>query len=183
MKADPKTRMVELRLVGRTASGGFAAGPLAVMPSLEGNRAGGEPVAEAHALRRAIAEALSQLSALAAHSRSDGADILAFQIAMLEDDALAESAFAIIDKGVSADEGWRKALDAEIGGYEAAGDDHFRARASDLMDIRDRVLALLFGTSGSDPLLGTIVVGEDMTPSRFLATDWSSRWRHCAYAR
>ncbi len=173
MKADPKTRMVELRLVGRTASAGFAAGPLAVMPSLEGNRAGGEPVAEAHALRRAIAEALSQLSALAAHSRSDGADILAFQIAMLEDDALAESAFAIIDKGVSADEGWRKALDAEIGAYEAAGDDHFRARASDLMDIRDRVLALLFGTSGSDPLLGTIVVGEDMTPSRFLATDWT----------
>jgi phosphoenolpyruvate-protein phosphotransferase (PTS system enzyme I) len=166
--------MVELRLIGRAASAGFAAGPLAVMPSIEGNRAGGEPVAEAHALRRAIAEALSQLSALAAHSRSDGADILAFQIAMLEDDALAESAFAFIDKGVSADEGWRKALDAEIGAYEAAGDDHFRARASDVMDIRDRVLALLFGgTSNPDPLPGAIVVGEDMTPSRFLATDWT----------
>jgi phosphotransferase system enzyme I (PtsI) len=166
--------MVELLLTGRMASAGFAAGPLTVMPSLGGKRAGGDPVAETQALRRAIADALSQLSDLAARSKSDGADILAFQIAMLEDDALAQSAFAMIDAGASADQGWRKALDAEITAYEAADNDHFKARASDLTDIRDRVLALLFGgTLGSDPLPGAIVVGNDMTPSRFLATDWT----------
>lgn len=166
--------MVELLLTGRTASAGFAAGPLTVMLSLRGRRAGGGPVAETQALRRAIADALSQLSDLAARSEGDGADILAFQIAMLEDDALAESAFAMIDTGACADEGWRKALDVEIGVYEAADNRDFRARASDLADIRDRVLAVLFGgTAGSDPLPGAIVVGEDMTPSRFLATDWT----------
>jgi phosphoenolpyruvate-protein phosphotransferase (PTS system enzyme I) len=166
--------MVELRLIGRTASAGLAAGPLTVMSSLVGKRAGGDSVAETQALRVAIVGALSQLSALAARSKSDGADILAFQIAMLEDDALAESAFAVIGAGASADEGWRKALDAEIRNYEAADNDHFKARASDLTDIRDRVLALLFGgTSTTDPVPGAIVIGEDMTPSRFLTTDWT----------
>ena len=166
--------MVELLLTGRTASAGFAAGPLTVMMSLEGKRAGGDPVSEAEALRRAIADALSQLSNLAACSEGDGADILAFQIAMLEDPALAESAFEMIEASASADQGWRMALDAEINDYDTADNDHFKARASDLADIRDRVLTVLFGAAPrADPVPGAIMVGEDMTPSRFLATDWS----------
>ena len=35
----------------------------------------------------------------------------------------------------------------EIADYEAAEDDYFRARASDLADLRDRVLAALAGDS------------------------------------
>jgi phosphoenolpyruvate-protein phosphotransferase (PTS system enzyme I) len=167
--------MVELRLTGRLASAGFAAGPLAVMRnSASGKRSSGDPAAEAGALRRAIAAALRQLSDLAAHAEGDGAEILAFQIAMLEDDTLSEPAFSTIAAGAGADQSWRMALDAEIQGYEAADDEHFKARASDLRDIRDRVLAVLFGTeleSGSPA--GAIILGEDMTPSRFLATDWS----------
>lgn len=167
--------MVELRLTGRLASAGFAAGPLAVLSSgAVGKRSVGDPIAEAEALHRAVAAALSELSALAGHSEGEGAEILAFQIAMLEDDSLADPAFAMIAAGASADQGWRKALDAEIGGYEAADDEHFRARASDLMDIRDRVLAVLFGAAPEPQApAGAIIVGEDMTPSRFLATDWS----------
>ena len=137
-------------------------------------RSGGDPVAEAEALRRAIAAALSELSDLAANAKGDGAEILAFQIAMLEDETLAEPAFAMIAAGASADQGWRKALDGEIAGYDAADDEHFKARASDLTDIRDRVLAALFGaTAEPAPPAGAIIVGEDITPSRFLATDWS----------
>jgi phosphotransferase system enzyme I (PtsI) len=167
--------MVELRLTGRLASAGFAAGPLAVMRSFaSGQRSGGDPVAEAEALRRAIAAALGQLSDLAAHAKGDGADMLAFQIAMLEDDTLSEPAFSTIAAGAGADQSWRMALDAEIRGYEAADDEHFKARASDLRDIRDRVLAVLFGTEAeSGPPPGAIILGEDMTPSRFLATDWT----------
>lgn len=167
--------MAELRLTGRVASAGFAAGPLAVLLSPNsGRRSGGDPAAEAQALHRAIAAALSELSDLAADSEGDGAEILAFQIAMLEDNALAEPAFAMIAAGESADQGWRETLDDEIGGYEAADDEHFKARASDLKDIRDRVLAVLFGaTTEPGPPAGAIIVGEDMTPSRFLATDWN----------
>ncbi len=167
--------MAELRLIGRVASAGFAAGPLALLLSASsGRRSSGGAIAEAQVLHRAIAAALSDLSDLAADSEGDGAEILAFQIAMLEDSSLAEPAFAMIAAGASADEGWRKALDDEISGYEAADDEHFKARASDLKDIRERVLDVLFGaTTEPGPPAGAIIVGEDMTPSRFLATDWS----------
>jgi phosphoenolpyruvate-protein phosphotransferase (PTS system enzyme I) len=168
-------RMAELRVTGRIASGGFAAGPVALFSTGGGAiRGAGEPVAEAQALRDAIAAALEQLWDLAANARSDGADILAFQIAMLEDETLSETAFAAIGAGVTADRAWRTALDAEIGGYEAADDVHFKARASDLRDIRDRVAGILSGAT-TDPFLpaGAILVGEDLTPSRFLSMDWS----------
>ena len=167
--------MAELRLIGRVASAGFAAGPLALLLSASsGRRSSGGAIAEAQVLHRAIAAALSDLSDLAADFEGDGAEILAFQIAMLEDSSLAEPAFAMIAAGASADEGWRKALDDEISGYEAADDEHFKARASDLKDIRERVLDVLFGaTTEPGPPAGAIIVGEDMTPSRFLATDWS----------
>jgi phosphoenolpyruvate-protein phosphotransferase (PTS system enzyme I) len=168
--------MAELRLTGRFASGGFAAGPVAVLPAFAAtSRRSGEPDEEAAALRGAIAAAIGQLSQLAAHAQDDGAAILAFQIAMLEDEALAASAFAAIARGRSADRAWRTALEAEIKGYEGADDEHFRARANDLRDIRDRVLAAL-SSGASEPGLppGAIVLAEDLTPSRFLATDWSN---------
>jgi phosphotransferase system enzyme I (PtsI) len=79
--------MGELRLIGRSASAGFAVGPIALLSRFNVMvRKGGEPAAEAAALRDAIATALEHLSQLAAHAKSDGADILAFQIAMLEDE-------------------------------------------------------------------------------------------------
>ncbi|SDR56285.1 phosphoenolpyruvate--protein phosphotransferase [Rhizobiales bacterium GAS113] len=167
--------MAELRLTGRLASGGFAAGPLALLSGLVAtSRKGGAPAGEAAALRDAIAIALDQLSQLAAHMPGDGADILAFQVAMLDDEALASPAFAEIAAGASADLAWRDALDTEIEGYEAADDEHFRARASDLRDIRDRVLGALSGASTeSRPPAGAILLAEDLTPSRFLSTDWS----------
>jgi len=168
--------MAELRLTGRLASGGFAAGPVALLSGFAPtSRGAGEPDEEAAALRGAIMAAIEQLSRLVARARDDGAAILAFQIAMLEDDALAASAFAGIATGTGADRAWRTALDAEIGGYEVADDEHFRARASDLRDIRDRVLGALSSVA-SEPSLpsGAIVLGEDLTPSRFLATDWSN---------
>jgi phosphoenolpyruvate-protein phosphotransferase (PTS system enzyme I) len=167
--------MGELRFLGRPASAGFATGPLVLLKGAEAKRASrGSAVAEGEALRAAIGIALGRLSSLAKSTQDDGADILAFQIAMLEDEALAETAFVAIDKGVNADAAWRSALDQEIAGYEAAEDENFRARASDLRDIRDRVLAALSDTPAEDDApAGAIVVGEDLTPSRFLATDWS----------
>ena len=168
--------MAELRVSGRVASGGFAAGPVAVFSTDAGTaRLAREPVAETQALRSAIASALEQLGDLASKAESDGADILAFQIAMLEDEALSEAPLAAIGAGVSADRAWRSALDSEIGDYEAAGDMHFKARASDLRDIRDRVAGILSGVATDLRLPpGAILVGEDLTPSRFLSTDWSS---------
>jgi phosphoenolpyruvate-protein phosphotransferase (PTS system enzyme I) len=167
--------MAEIRLAGRLASGGFASGPVALLSSFVREvRSGGDPAFEAAALKGAIASALEELGRLAAAAGGDGAEILTFQLAMLEDDALAAPAFAAIAEGTPADRAWHLAIDKEIQGYEAAENEHFRARASDLRDIRDRVLGALSGVVAGPGLpAGAIVVGEDVTPSRFLATDWS----------
>ena len=80
-----------------------------------GNAAGGEPVAEAHgAATSDCRRRCLQLSALAAHPRSDGADILAFQIAMLEDESLAESRVCDDRRGRKRGRGLAKGAGREI---------------------------------------------------------------------
>ncbi len=83
------------------------------------------------------------MAELQAQAEGDGADILAFQIAMLEDPDLANPAFAALGEGRSAEDVWDEALAAQIREYETADDAHFQARAIDIADIRDRVLAVL----------------------------------------
>lgn len=167
--------MAERRLTGRIASGGFAAGPLALLSTVGyAKRRAGSADVEAAALRDAMGTALNELAGLADRADGDGADILIFQIAMLEDEALAAPAMSAIARGVPADQAWRDALDAEIAGYEEADNEHFRARSSDLRDIRDHVLHALSGIAGEPQLpAGAILLAEDLTPSRFLSTDWS----------
>jgi phosphoenolpyruvate-protein phosphotransferase (PTS system enzyme I) len=168
--------MGEIRLSGRAASPGLAIGPVVSMDQAPASlrEPTGDPVQEAADLRSAIHAAAEAVRVLAARSDGEAADILAFQVAMLEDDALSEGAFHAIEAGIPADEAWRAALDAEIAGYEDSEDDYFRARAADLADIRDRVLAQLSGAAGDEPIPdGAIVAGEDLTPSRFLSADWS----------
>ena len=131
---------------GRAASPGLAIGPLV--------RAHGRPATATGRLRQprrkrpqrlgaALARARGELERLAAADAGMGAEILEFQVALLDDPALAEPAFAAIAAGESAVAAWRACLDAQIAEYEAAEDDYFQARASDLRDLSDRVLAAL----------------------------------------
>lgn len=160
---------------GRAAAPGFAAGPLFVSRPHQGTRAMvGAPGEEAEKLRSAIVRAIADIEALQQGSDGDAAEILEFQIAMLGDDALAEAAFAELENGEAAAIAWRAALDAQVAEYARAEDEYFRARASDLADIRDRVLDQLQGRAVSLPPRGAIYLAEDLPPSRFLACDWSS---------
>lgn len=165
--------MSEIRLQGRSASPGLAAGPVVVLASAgAARRAGGDPAHEAEALRVALKAAAADLSRLAEVSGGEAAEMLGFQLALIEDDALTEGAFDAISAGVPADHAFKSALDAEITDYEAAEDEYFRARAADLMDVRDRVLACLSGEQADGPS-GGIVAAHDLPPSRFLGMDWS----------
>ncbi len=168
-------RMTELRLEGQPASGGIALGPLALLSDAAFTaRQPRPPQEEAAALVAAVSEALGQLQRLLEQSEGDGAAILAFQIVMLEDPELGDPAFAAIRAGTTADEAWRSALAVHIRGYESSSDSHFQARATDLRDIRDRVLGALLGTPGEQPPpRGAILLARDLTPSRFLSADWS----------
>jgi phosphotransferase system enzyme I (PtsI) len=167
--------VTEIHLTGRPASPGLAIGPVTVLAAAVVNRtAVGDPAQEAAALHAAIEAATAEIAELIATVEGEVADILEFQVAMLEDDALAKGAYDAISVGVAADHAWCSALDAEISGYRAAEDEYFRARAADLADIRDRVLARLSGTDTAAKIPGgSIVTGDDISPTTFLAADWT----------
>ena len=164
-----------LRLQGISASAGYAEGPLFSLDRTASHYTVKATVADERvALETAIGMATRRLGGLIETADNEAAGILEFQIAMLEDDALSGPAFAAIASGQPADAAWRQALDTEIAGYETSDQDYFRARAADLRDIRDQVLRALTEDDESAAPAGAIFYGEDIAPTRFLETDWSS---------
>ena len=167
--------MTERRVLGRPASPGYAAGRVVYLRLSEApkRRPSGDPRIEATALREAVAGALADTRSLQARVDAEAAEIIAFQVAMLEDDELVAPAGVAIAGGAPADTAWEAAVDAEIAGYAAADDPYFRARTADLQDIRDRVLTKLRpGVAGVTAPRGAIVAANDLPPSRFLSIDW-----------
>ena len=140
---------------------------------------------EARELTAAIVAASAELRVIISrleedlgHNR-DAVGILGFQLAFLQDGALAAAAREVIAAGLSASDAWAMTMARQIRGYELAEDEYFRARTSDLRDIRDRVFQCLHrGTSALTEWLpkipqGALLVAADLPPSRFLAIDWS----------
>ncbi|RDJ94321.1 hypothetical protein B4Q13_15215, partial [Lacticaseibacillus rhamnosus] len=79
----------------------------------------------------AVRLVLDHVGSLAASQLGEAAEILEFQIALLEDEALSAPAFAEIDAGAAAMPAWARAIDAQIDDYTGAEDSYFRDRASD----------------------------------------------------
>jgi phosphoenolpyruvate-protein phosphotransferase (PTS system enzyme I) len=168
------SRMVELK--GTAASRGIARGPLVAIAqgSDRRPRASGDPPAERHELQKAVKRAAADLSGLAGALDEDAAAVLEFQIAMLQDEELTEPVFEAVAAGEPAPAAWRKRMDAMMAEYAGSKDEYFRAREADIRDIRDRVLRGLNGSNGQVAAAGAILVGDDITPSHFLETDWSA---------
>lgn len=168
--------MAETRLHGRGAAPGIAAGPVLRLDAPPVARARGANAAdEMAALEAAVRHAGQALALLAEREHGDAADMLGFQVAMLEDDTLLHQAFALIRGGASADDAWRTVIAAEVALYQDGGDETFAARSADLADIETRVLAALAGADVAAATPGgSVLVGTDITPSRFIGTDWSS---------
>jgi phosphotransferase system enzyme I (PtsI) len=165
---------VELR--GTPASPGLAAGPLVrLRPAAIRRRSAGTAAEEEAALRRALEAAGGELAGMmeAAGADDDAAGILAFQLAFLEDAALTDPVFAAVAAGAAAEQAWREALDAQIADFAEAADEYFRGRAADIVDLRERVLDRLAGRVEEPIPAGSIVVAEDLPPSRFLAAEWA----------
>jgi phosphoenolpyruvate-protein phosphotransferase (PTS system enzyme I) len=161
---------------GRTASIGFAHGPLVrVGAGATLERVAGNLAEEALALRGAIDLASQQIADLAAKTGGEAAQILEFQVALLEDEELVAAIFASIGEGQSADTAWRSTLDDQIENYRSTPDEYLKARASDLADLRDRVITILQGGEGHALKIpsGAVVCADDLPPSRFLEIDWS----------
>src|SRR4029450_13918450 len=173
-RMDHRTHRAAQRIAGRSAAPGIALGPLMRLSPVTQHARECRSVAEEHqALVDALTASQEALALLAREAGDDEAEaILAFQIALLEDDSLAAPAFARIAGGEAADLAWSAAIDPEIANYETAEDSYFRGRASDLRDLRDRVLRHLAGEAAQVWPSGVIVAADDLPPSTFLATDW-----------
>jgi phosphotransferase system enzyme I (PtsI) len=165
----------ERALQGRPASPGLARGPVHRLAAAAATRLpAGDPAREAADLMAAMARSLAALNALAQGCDDESADILGFQVALLEDEELTRTAFEAIAAGAAADAAFAHALDAEIAGYQSAEDDYFKARAGDLQDLRDRVLLALADIEEGPALpSGAVIAALDMPPSRFLSMDWT----------
>ena len=177
MMSTSRNRAAPRAFSGTVAAGGFAAGPIfADAPEPARTPAPGEAdaVRERVRLDAAIAEATLALSDLLDRLEDDEAaeGMVEFQVAMLDDEALVEPAYRAIEEGLEAAAAWRQAMGLALADYETAEDPYFRARASDLADMRERVLRGLEGGGSSRIPAGAIFVGRDLPPSRFLETDW-----------
>src|SRR6202049_1012544 len=171
---DDRAHRAARRVQGRSAAPGVALGPLVRLALAKHGARENQSVADEHqALVDALAASQEALGLLAGEAGdADAEAILAFQVALLEDDNLTAPAFALIAQGEAANRAWSATIDPEIVSYEEASDPHFRARASDLRDLRDRVLRNLAGETDQIVLPGVIVAADDIPPSMFLATDW-----------
>jgi phosphoenolpyruvate-protein phosphotransferase (PTS system enzyme I) len=162
---------------GRTASIGFARGPfIRISAGANGERSAGSPAEEALALRRAIQSSSEQIAELAAAAGGEAAQILEFQVALLEDQDFLEPVFAATGEGTPADTAWCLALDEQIADYNSAPDEYLQARSSDLVDLRDRLLRILRGGESRAVEIpsGAVICADDLPPSRFLEIDWSA---------
>jgi phosphoenolpyruvate-protein phosphotransferase (PTS system enzyme I) len=173
-RMDHRTFRAAHRVEGRSVAPGIAMGPLVRLVAAKSiARQSHSKAGERRALVDAIEASRLDLTELAGKVKDEDAEaILAFQIALLEDENLVAPALARIAVGEAANRAWLAAIDPEITTYDQADDPYFRARASDLRDLRDRVLRRLAGEVDQAVPSGVIVAAEDMPPSVFLATEW-----------
>ena len=121
---------------GRPAAPGVAAGPLVRLDRTTAVRKpSGDPERERLDLETAVAAAIAATAALAAGVEGEAADILDFQIAMLEDSVLSTPALDRIEQGVDAATAWGEAIETQISDYEATADEYFRAPAGDRVGL------------------------------------------------
>ncbi|KQV80028.1 putative PEP-binding protein [Rhizobium sp. Root1220] len=164
-----------LRLDGTIASPGVATGPAyLVEPTLASVTPRAQASSGYEVLAAAIETAVTELQRLAGGADAESGDIIDFQIEVLRDPTIAQMTAARMETGENVAFAWVDTLDGYIRELETAEEEQMRARAVDILDIKNRVLGALTGTPLEDFPLGSVFVGKDMEPSRFLAHDWSS---------
>ena len=163
------------RLRGRAAAPGVALAPAALLrPTEVENDDGpsGSPDEERRRVEDALARAAEQLRELAAQVSADvggdQGDIFEAHAAFAEDPELRARARERIDDGASATAAAAASFDGFRELLAASDSEYLAARAADLDDVRDRVLALLAGRSVDVdvPNERSVIVAHELTPSQ-----------------
>jgi mannitol/fructose-specific phosphotransferase system IIA component len=140
----------------------------------------GDVVAEGEALEQAMLAVQAEREALEIRTRqrlsAAEAAIFAAQRELLADPVLVRDALATIMQGHSAAWSWQRALRARIDVLQKVADPLLAARALDLRDVGEQVLAQLLGIERRQMTLSepSILVAEDLTPSDTLQLDTRS---------
>jgi phosphoenolpyruvate-protein phosphotransferase len=161
-------------LAGVPAAPGLAIGPAFWLrrSSIEIADERDEPAAERAKLDVALDQVRLEMRAATAEP-GPAATITGAQLALLDDPALAQSAYAEVAHGKSAGAAWRAATEAQAAILTASGDRRIAERAEDLRDIEGRVLSALLGAQAPETHVpdGAIVLADELLPSQIVTLD------------
>ncbi len=173
---EPLSPHTTTTLRGVSASQGFAVGvsylfekkEIAIVEEAK------TPQEELLSLTAAINQSKVDLEELIArakkNSEQEKEEIFIAHYTLLSDPEMLEASEERIKEGASAGRGWSDALTHFCSVFEKMDNPLMKERAQDIRDIKDRVLATLYGIdqsismSSHEPL---VLVAEDLTPSEF----------------
>jgi phosphocarrier protein FPr len=166
-------------LYGIAASPGLAIGALVrhVGRQLEVTDSPGDVVSDGEALEAALLAIGQELETLEQQTRkrlgAAEAAIFAAHRELIADAELLREALAHILRGHGPAWAWQNALQTRVEKLQAVADPLLAARALDLRDVGERVLARLLGVERQSLVLTqpSILVAEDLTPSDTLQLD------------
>lgn len=164
-------------LIGRAAAPGAAVAPVFVLRTDIGSspipeRRDGSVSAEVDRLRSALETAGAQLEELALKVAEEAgeaeAEIFEAHAEFAADPELANLAGEAIKDGASAERAVTSAFDTFRELLSASSSEYLAARAEDLDDVRDRVVAILQGrtTAVASPEERSVIVARELTPSQ-----------------
>jgi phosphotransferase system enzyme I (PtsI) len=161
---------------GLGVSGGIAIGPLHILRETTGPWRSFTTVEnETRILSTAIAAAQDDIEALMASQDKLTAEILEFQLALLDDDDILVPVQRSIAGTMPADKAWAWVMDAQIAEYTNSGSEVLSARSADLTDLKARVLAAIQGDGPKYAPVpkNAILAVEELTPSQFINLNWN----------
>jgi phosphocarrier protein FPr/phosphocarrier protein len=168
-------------LTGVLAAPGLAIGRAAYLNDPEAliPEDGAGQAIEGARLSQALDQVRGSLDAAGAKAAAAGdaprAGILTAHLAVLDDPALQQAAFADLGRGKSAEAAWRNALAHQAEQLAASGDPRLAERAADLLDLQRRVVRSLAGMAEpvSELAAGSIVLADELLPSDLMGLDSS----------
>lgn len=162
-----------LSLSGSAASPGITMAPAFRLQAgkIKFEEDGQDPKAEAKLFSTALTEAARQLDKLKANLQTrapNEAAILHAQKQLLQDELVLTDSEKFIVNGKSAAWSFHQAIEKQIESLKTVDNERLRARIADLIDVRDRVLALMVpAVSAVDyPETDFILMAKDLTPSQ-----------------
>jgi len=162
-----------LTLRGSAASPGIAMAPAFRLQTgkIKFEENSQDPKEEARLFSSALTEAVQQLDDLKANLQTrapNEAAILHAQKQLLQDELVLTDSETFIINGKTAAWSFHQAIEKQVASLKTVDNERLRARIADLIDVRDRVIALMVPAASAVeyPQSDFILLAKDLTPSQ-----------------